>query len=404
LSIIIIYYSGDDMKRWLLMVSLLIFAAALAAANTQPATAQAANSNLNASILCTPDIYLSDPVDCLPLGPSSYLTSMASMGITFPARPLLASKPDPSLTLMPYDYAVLHDSADLYSTLDEARAGAAPARTLGGEGIKFISYVDLAYAEGKEKPSFYQLKSGEWTPDVASRWSGVLTYQGLEFAYTPYQTFGWINAINSVIETKRTPGYQNDYTGKFRYQYEVVQIYDVQEVSGMEWYLVGADEWIDGRFIGRVYPNSTPPDGVTNGRWIEINLHEQTLAVYDQNQLVYATLIASGLPPFWTRPGLFPIYKMHESTPMSGTFEVDGSDFYYLEDVPWTLYYDEARAIHGAYWRPRLGFPQSHGCVNLAPGDAHWVFNWANEGDWVYVWDPSGETPVDPELYSPGGA
>ena len=392
------------MTRKFLLVSAFSFLIILAAIPGWTAIAQSSQPNNPVSVLCTPGVYFAQPDDCVPLGPSTYLTEMGELGITFPTRPLPSSRPDPSLTLMPYNYALLHDSAAVYSTLDEARAGRSPSRLLGGEGIKFISYIDLAYAEGKEKPSFYQLKTGEWTPDVASRWSGILTFQGLEFSYTPAQSFGWVNAINSVIETKRTPGYQNDYTGKFKYQYEVVQVYDVQETGGMEWYLVGPDEWIEGRFIGRVYPSSSPPEGVTNGRWIEVNLHEQTLSVYDQNQLVYATLIASGLPPFWTRPGLFPIYKMHESTPMSGTFEVDGSDFYYLEDVPWTLYYDEARAIHGAYWRPRLGFPQSHGCVNLAPGDAQWVFNWADLGDWVYVWDPSGETPLDPELYSPGGA
>jgi hypothetical protein len=36
---------------------------------------------------------------------------------------------------------------------------------------------------------------------------------------------------------------------------------------------------------------------------------------------------------------------------MQGAFEADRSDFYYLEDVPWTMYYDQARAIHTAYWR-----------------------------------------------------
>jgi len=130
---------------------------------------------------------------------------------------------------------------------------------------------------------------------------------------------------------------------------------------------------------------------VTNGRWIEVNLFEQTMAVYDNSQLVFATLIASGMEPFWTRPGLFQIYSRLESTLMRGAFEADRSDFYYLQGVPWTLYYDDARALHGAYWRTRFGFPQSHGCVNLAPGDAHWLFNWAKEGDWVYVWDPSGK-------------
>jgi hypothetical protein len=391
------------MKR-LLLVTLFLFVALLAATQTGPAAAQAENPSGNASALCVPGIYLNDPGDCLPLGPSTYLTQMGEMGLTFPARPLLASKPDPNLILMPYNYAVLQDQATLFRSLDEARAGGSPSRVMGGEGIKFISYINLAYTEGKEKPDFYQLKSGEWTRDVSSRWSGVLSFQGLEFSETPHQTFGWINAINSTLETKRAPGYQDDYTGNLKYQYEVVQVYAVEEAGGMDWYMVGPDEWIEGRFIGRVFPNPTPPEGVTNGRWIEINLHEQTLSVYDQNKLVYATLIATGSPPFWTRPGLFQIYETHVSTPMSGTFEADGSDFYFLEDVPWTLYYDEARAIHGAYWRPRLGFPQSHGCVNLAPGDSHWIYNWAREGDWVYVWDPSGETPVDPSLYSPGGA
>jgi len=78
---------------------------------------------------------------------------------------------------------------------------------------------------------------------------------------------------------------------------------------------------------------------------------------------------------------------------------------YYLEDVPWTMYYDDARgALHGAYWRANLGFPQSHGCVNCSVGDSHWIYDWAQEGDWVYVWDPSGKTPVDPNDYTQGGA
>jgi lipoprotein-anchoring transpeptidase ErfK/SrfK len=51
-----------------------------------------------------------------------------------------------------------------------------------------------------------------------------------------------------------------------------------------------------------------------------------------------------------------------------------------------------------------LGFEQSHGCVNMSIGDAAWVFNWANEGDWVYVHDRTGNTPDDPAIYGDGGA
>jgi lipoprotein-anchoring transpeptidase ErfK/SrfK len=131
-----------------------------------------------------------------------------------------------------------------------------------------------------------------------------------------------------------------------------------------------------------------------------VNLAEQTLAVYDDRQLVFAAMVATGVEPFWTRPGLFQIAAKKATETMRNN---DPSDFYYLEDVPWTMYFDESRALHGAYWRTRFGYPQSHGCVNLSVGDAHWLFDWAHEGDWVYVHDPSGQTPTDPSLYT-GGA
>ncbi len=165
--------------------------------------------------------------------------------------------------------------------------------------------------------------------------------------------------------------------------------------------MIGLDQWVEARKVAQVSINTQSPDG-SNGtsRWIDVNLSEQSLAVYDDYQLVFATMIASGLDPFWTRPGLFQIKVKKESETMRNN---DPSDFYYLEDVPWTMYFDGPRALHGAYWRTCFGYPQSHGCVNLSVGDAHWLFNWARVGDWVYVHDPTGKTPTDPALYT-GGA
>ena len=153
-----------------------------------------------------------------------------------------------------------------------------------------------------------------------------------------------------------------------------------------------------------VVPSEMPPEGVTNGRWVEVNLEQQTVAVYQDNRLVFASVIASGLPGTWTQPGLFQIYQKKPTENMSGAFTADRSDYYYLEDVPWTMYFDQARALHGTYWHNSFGVPQSRGCVNLSVGDAQWIFNWAEEGDWIYVWDPSGQTPTDPDLYGGGGA
>jgi hypothetical protein len=334
---------------------------------------------------------------------------MAEKGITFPAQPLPARKPDPQLANLPYHYALLQQKTGLiYSSLEDALANKSPVGQIAsGEGLKFISYIDTYDKNGDNKPEAFMLASGGWmsSRDISSRWGSTTRFQGLEFTQTPRLSFGWIIPINPSVETKRTPSFNTqDYTGHIFAAYDVVTVYDVVQEGDTEWYMVGPDEWVEGRLIGRVIPNLNPPEGINNGRWIEINLFEQTLAVYEYNQLVFATLIASGLKPFYTRPGLFPIYKKLERTLMSGAFEASRSDFYYLEDVPWTLYYDQSRALHGAYWRARLGFPQSHGCVNLSPGDAQWLFNWAHEGDWVYVWDPSGQTPVDDSAYTQGGA
>jgi lipoprotein-anchoring transpeptidase ErfK/SrfK len=184
----------------------------------------------------------------------------------------------------------------------------------------------------------------------------------------------------------------------------VVPVYAMKQVGKDNWVMIGLDEWIEDSAVARVIPNTTPPDGVDNGRWIEINLEEQVLMVYDQSELVYATIISTGIDPFFTRPGLHKIFEKKDTETMSGDFSSDRSEYYYLEDVPWTMYFDQLRALHGAYWNTLLGFPRSHGCVNLSIGDSRWLFDWARVGDYVYVWDPSGHTPTDPAFYTPGGA
>ena len=45
-------------------------------------------------------------------------------------------------------------------------------------------------------------------------------------------------------------------------------------------------------------------------------------------------------------------------------------------EVPWIAYYDRSYALHGEWWHDRLGRPHSLGCINLAPADARWLFEW----------------------------
>lgn len=384
--------------RWLVVV--ILIGCVLVAVQPAQAVDEKTGETYPGTALCLPDAYLNAPGDCLPLGPSQTLTDMAKKGLTFPPRPLPAVAPPRELSVSPVNVAKINiaenETANIYTSLNDAVSANNPIRKIAaGAGLRFVSYINKAEVNGA---SYVQLKSGEW---LRASPAGYLTYQGLLFQKTPLNSFGW---MIDQVRAHEKPSWNSAEVGDLMNSYTVIQIYDIVKAEGMEWYMIGPDQWVPDQKARRVRIDTTPPKGVTGDRWINVDLFDQTLAVYDNRQLVFATLIATGGKPFYTRPGLFKINQKKPLETMSGAFEANKSDFYYLEDVPWTMYFDKARALHGAYWRTNFGYPGSHGCVNLSPGDSHWLFDWAQEGDWVYVWDPTGKTPTDPAYYGEGGA
>ena len=350
--------------------------------------------------LCLPGSGSADDADCLALGPYQQINSLANTGLTYPVRPLPGVKPDPSLAVSPVSIAKINlpagEKAPVFATFDDAVQGANPTRYIDPGELRYVSYADVQYSSNN-KP-YVMLKSGEWMRASPIAFSN---FQGLEFSKTPDNSFGW---ITDTAEVHAAPGYASPLVDATYHRYDVVQIYDVQHMDNTDWYMIGLNQWVEWRYIRQVRIDTTPPEGVTGDRWIDVDLYDQTLAVYDHNQLVFATLVASGGEPFYTRPGLFQIYEKKNTETMTGAFEADRSDYYYLQDVPWTMYFDENRALHGAYWRILFGYPGTHGCVNLSIGDSKWLYDWANVGEYVHVWDPSGQTPTDPSLYGKGGA
>jgi lipoprotein-anchoring transpeptidase ErfK/SrfK len=348
--------------------------------------------------LCYPDAYLSNPVDCVPLGPSKILTDLAQKGLSIPPRPLPAVSPDPGLVKMTLKYALVGlgtgEQAPLYPSLDDAVAGKNSTSALGPGQEFYVSYTQGADVGG----AHFLLTALGWIRASPADYS---TFQGMLFQQTPLNSFGWI--VGDDVP-RMGPAMETPENGTKLPLYSVVQIYDVQQAEGTTWYMIGLNQWVNQLDIRQVKVESKPPAGVDNNRWIEVNIDPfgQTMSVYDKGQLVFATLIGSGIKSFYTRPGLFKIYEKKPTDTMTGSFERDKLDFYSLSDVPWTMYYDEGRALHGAYWHARWGNLISHGCVNLSVGDAHWLYDWAHIGDWVYVFDPSGSTPTDPSLYGSG--
>lgn len=384
----------------LLVAILISLAAALASTGAGGGPAAEANpappnGSGSASVVCTPRQSARTPGLCadLPGG-------LPGRGLPHRAGPLPTVSLDISYSYVPFRYKRLSNSSPtpLYTSAEDARAGRNAFREIE-PGFNFVSWLDCQILDGK---AIYQIAPGVFMRGGGDcSQIGTSTFKGLQFYRTPQSAFGWV--LGGTYSSPE-PGAPASQTTTWHNYYDVVRIYESVELDGLTWYRVGDGEWLEQRSLAIVEPNPTPPEGVAGDRWISINLFEQTLSVYEEGQLIFATLVSTGLPGWWTQPGTFQVYERLEQDDMSGSFEADRSDYYFLQDVPWVLYFDQARALHGAYWHNGYGYQRSHGCVNLSPSDARWLYDWAGEGTWVNVYDPSGQTPTDAELYTEGGA
>ena len=239
-----------------------------------------------------------------------------------------------------------------------------------------------------------QEQHGEWTkigegqwvlsavlsdPVSPSRFAGVMlpTLDAL-----PY-TVAW---TLTHLRGAKTPGGPQSAENIFRYRYTRVNIFDTVKVDGYDWYQIGPQEWVHQFKVAKILPVAKPVD-VDTHKWVSIDLYEQVAIAYEGGEPVFATLISSGLEEWPTNEGVFHVYVRFTRKMMSGAY--NKPDFYYLQEVPWTMFYDDQIALHGAYWHDGFGYRRSHGCVNMTITDAHWLFNWSQSeydfqnGDYV---------------------
>ncbi len=114
-------------------------------------------------------------------------------------------------------------------------------------------------------------------------------------------------------------------------------------------------------------------------RWIDVDITKQMLVAYEGTRPVYVTLVSTGKKGsdeerFDTPTGRHRIYSKQVTSNMDGATATDGN--YAIQDVPWVMYFEGSYALHGAFWHTSFGYVRSHGCVNLGPSDARWLFYW----------------------------
>ncbi len=203
--------------------------------------------------------------------------------------------------------------------------------------------------------------------------------------------FGFVTNYDTHVHGAPDPDANDlDYYQKYTW----VPLNDMQN----GWWNMGDNAWVSSNFV-RPMRYQARPAGVGPGqKWIDVDLTQQTVAAYEGDRMVFATLMSSGKRTTPTVTGLFAVHSKYVSHTMKGMSE---TGTYYLEEVPWSMYFHQAYALHGAYWHDGFGWIRSAGCVNLSPVDAKWLFGWAgpivppgansvfaspaNPGTWVWV-------------------
>ena len=117
---------------------------------------------------------------------------------------------------------------------------------------------------------------------------------------------------------------------------------------------------------------------------IVVDITYQTLSAFEAGREVFFCRISSGavFDPLTgaisderaTPVGDLLTHWKIISLNMSGGGSAAG---YSTPAVPWdTVISGEGIAIHGAFWHNDFGEKRSHGCINVKPEDAKWLFRW----------------------------
>lgn len=304
------------------------------------------------------------------------------------------TNPPPSMFLPPaprYDsilpnmkYGRLADNINVYA---EPNINSPIVRN-AGDGYLFSSIEDTAN-NNEEGRLWYMINPGEWVRGEDITIKPASGFTGFELRAQPKRPFGWM-IVDYWYSSE--PGAEPDQTAIKLPRYTPIEVYQaVVDDEGWIWYDIGYGRWMRQTYVSIIDLSPRPEEIGPDEFWVEVDLYEQNFAAYEGDRMVYAGLVSSGLNRWPTYEGLFQVWDRHLMADMVGA---EGKvDYYLVEDVPHTMYFNVDIALHGAYWHDRFGYKHSHGCVNMPLRDAEWVYFWSENAPndlwvWVHTSDP----------------
>ncbi len=275
-------------------------------------------------------------------------------------------------------YFVASRGASAFASIENAREGTEDRELEGGWGI---GAVDAAVS-GADGP-WVRTAKGLWVarrdlvPAHPSSFHGEEVEKGRLDA-------AWVTVDRAPVWS--TPSTRQKPTAtRARFERVIVSSVraDERQPHPGELVQVGESAWMRADDVARAEAMPPPPEvSGPSERWIDVDTATQTLVAYEGARPVYATLVSTGVSTAAGAPGgstatplgISRVWAKLESTDMASGEREDESTPYSMQDVPYVQFFDGAVALHGTYWHADFGHVHSHGCVNLAPLDAQWLF------------------------------
>lgn len=203
------------------------------------------------------------------------------------------------------------------------------------------------------------------------------TFAGIDLAASPPPSwpFAWVVAKGGSgrkakeLAILATPDRKGTEVGVATYR-STVPVLEEKD----DYVRIGLDQWLPKTSV-RIARRQTRPAGAGDGgRWIDVSRDQQVMIAYEHDEPVYATLFSSGIRKSYTPPAVYRLRSKASVTKMGA--EESEAAYYMVSEVPWATRFRSGLYFHAAYWHDDFGRPKSHGCVNLAPRDAKWVYDW----------------------------
>ncbi|MEX1367130.1 MAG: L,D-transpeptidase [Nannocystaceae bacterium] len=238
----------------------------------------------------------------------------------------------------------------------------------------FISLGEKITEGGK---SYWYTSRGAYVPADAAYTYEAKDFNGVELGEESGFPFGYAMVKEAKVFELNADDQLKVVGGLERRTF--VDLSEEIEISGTAYMMTTEGQLLRKKDLRLAEPQPVPEGIEPWERWVDVSLPKQMLVAYEGSRPVYVTLVSTGRKgtkeePFDTPPGRYRIRSKHVSSTMDGDTASDGN--YSIQDVPWAMFFEGSYALHGAFWHNGFGRVRSHGCVNLGPSDARWLFNW----------------------------